>query len=493
MEWPFRVKVPLPAEPGAFVQCPLKVAADLTALGVNGMVNHDSIQVVEEGSNDPLPRRVADGLVEWQSPKAARGFLLYFDTHRYSVEAPLVARRKVVPVRDAPAPPPAPDYATLAYGKPWDFDDGTFSGIDQWGDKPEFLRNKKVQDGILSMDVSQDPFFIWGDMWGQVRKVGQKVAIDLDKFPVLEMKVRQSVSHAMWEIYGRPGTSDRLLHHEFPVSGSGWQRLRMDLKKDARWRGVLSAFRIDPTKLVDAHVEIDWVRLTAVTPVEHGRVETVGGRRAVPARIGLETDCGVGQLRNSIEASKTALRAGSTQDVRVSLTDASGKGVARHPVRVELASGSGGELADSEKQKSLALSPQSRRGLTDEAGRLAVRHIVSRKAAKDADTLIARVEFADVPEAKTTVSTVAGPPHHYRVEPRKVVALKASDLPLALSAQLVDEFDNPVGETRRVTWETDEGAKVLDAAMTLSASGLAKATWKGDDKARWVFSVRVKD
>ncbi|MBM4046985.1 MAG: LamG domain-containing protein, partial [Planctomycetes bacterium] len=233
MEWPFRVKVPLPAEPGAFVQCPLKVAADLTALGVNGMVNHDSVQVVEDGAKEPLPRRVADGLVEWQTPKAARGFHLYFDTHRYSVEAPLVAKRKGVQMAETPTPPPAPDYATLAYGKPWDFDDGTFSGIDQWGDKPEFLRNKKVQDGILSMDVSQDPFFIWGDMWGQVQKVGQKVAIDLDKFPVLEMKVRQSVSRAMWELYGRPGTSDHLLHHEFPVSGSGWQRLRIDLKKEA--------------------------------------------------------------------------------------------------------------------------------------------------------------------------------------------------------------------------------------------------------------------
>jgi len=251
------------------------------------------------------------------------------------------------------------DYATEAYGKPWDFADN-LAGIDQWGNKPEYVQNRKVENGILSMDVTEDPWFIWGDMWGQVDTAQRKVAIDLDRFPILEMKVRQSVPSAEWNVYGRVGKSDSLLLYKWQVTGTGWQRLRVDLRKQAHWKGVLSAFRIDPTRGVTAHVEMAWVRLIAATTLEHGHVETIGRPNGVPASI-------------TLTAPDPPLPTGAVSVLHCAVQDAAGKPVAGQPITVALKNGSGGELQQT-GQRSLALGPQTRTGLTDEGGSLEVKY-----------------------------------------------------------------------------------------------------------------------
>lgn len=485
--WPFRAGVTLPAadtdRQDVFMQCPLHVTGDLGALGVPGVLSERSLRIVEPGGA-PLPARIEDGLVEWQAPGVTgagreRRFHLYFQSARHEVVAPLVAQRAVPDGEAPPEPPPVPDYATVMLGAPWDFADGTFSGIDQWGDRPEYLRNRRVEDGILRMDVSRDPWFIWGNMWGQIDTTHHRIAIDLDRWPVLEMKIRQSINHAIWQLYGRPGTSTSLLTYDFPVRGTGWQRIRIDLREEARWRGVLSAFRIDPTSQVDAHVEIDWVRLSGVVPVAHGSVETLGDPDGVPARLALDVP-------------HTTITAGAPQEIAVTVRDADGAPVAGQPMRVELADGSGGRLEAAE-QPSLELTEQARRGLTDGAGRLSVRYIANRRAQEAADRLVARVEFAEAPPAEATVATTPGPPHHYRVEPARVIAVRDADLPLGVAAQLVDEFDNPVADRRALTWTTDEHARLTDAAADLDAAGRAEATWRGDERRRWVYRVRVED
>ncbi len=486
--WPLRAEVTLPhtdaARNDAFVQCPLRLAGDVSALGVAGVVDEASVRVLA-GQGGPLPARVLDGTIEWQAPGSTpagseRKFWLYFRTGHYIVTQPLVSQHAATGAR-APAPPAAaPDYATVTYGKPWDFDDGTFAGIDQWGNKPEYLRDRRVEGGVLKMEVSQDPWFIWGDMWGQVAATRSKVAIDLERFPVLELRVRQSVERANWELYGRPGTGTSLLHHEFPVIGTGWQRVRIDLRQEARWDGVLSAFRIDPTRDVNAHVEIDWVRLVALTAVQHGRVECIGNPSAVAARVALR-------------APRSPLVAGSASDIAATVTDEAGKPVSGQALRVELGPGSGGRLERSDATPTLALGPRARRGLTDGAGRLVVRYVASERAASPADTLVARTEFVTVPEAQVAVATVAGVPHHYRVEPAAVCALPATRLPLGVSAQLVDQFDNPVAGVRALTWSTEQPGVVFEAGAALDESGCARARWRGEESQRWVYSVTVKD
>ncbi len=494
---PYRVEVALPeaqeARSDAALQCVLRAGPDLAALGQPGALDEASVRVVEvipaadrdSPTYAPLPSRVEDGVVEWQAPGdtpagARRQFELYFQTLRYSYPQPLVAQLAGTPVPAPPPPPPLPDYATQTFGRGWDFDDGTFSGIDQWGNKPEFIRNRQVVDGVLSMDVATDPWFIWGDMWGQVDTTNQRIAIDIERFPVLEMKVRQSVPQATWQLYGRPGASTNLLQYEFPVYGTGWQRVRIDLRQQARWGGVLSAFRVDPTQDVEAHVEVDWVRLLAVTPVAHGPLETLGAPTGEAAKL-------------TLQVAETTVTASSEQDVTVSITDADSRPVGGQPVLISLAAGSGGRLAVAPGQPSLELTPQARRGLTNRDGRIVVRYIASRSARANADTLVAVAEFTPLSPARTSVSTHPGPPHHYRVEPTSVAMLRPRDLPLQVTAQLVDEHDNPVPGERNVRWETDAAAELLEAGVRTDAEGRSQATWRGDGNQRWVYTVRVED
>ena len=504
--WPYRVEALLrPTEArrrDVFVECHLR--PDLAGLGQAGAVDMTSVRVVADNASGApahpvLPARIEDDLVQWQVPGvipagSARRFWLYFRAATYAFPRPLVSQRLVASATDTTAPPSVPDYATLTYGRPWDFEDGSLCGIDQWGNKPEFLRNRKVEKGILSFDVTQDPWFIWGDMWGQVDATHQKVAIDLDQFPVLEMKVRQSVPSAKWQLYGRVGNSSSLLSHSFFVSGSAWQRVRVDLRHDAHWRGVLSALRIDPTQGVqDAHIEIDYVRLLAVTLAEQKAVETIGHPSGTPEQI---------TMRLPAWPHLTVV-AGSSQDVTVTVRDRAGRPVSGQPIRVGLTDVRGGTIDAAASHPSLAITPQSRRGLTDNDGKLTVRYTANRHATDIADTLYAWREFYEgdafgmshggVPPAKLVVSTKAGPPHHYRVAPAQVVALKPDKLPLKVSAQLVDEFDNPLPGKRKLVWSTDEPARLANLTPSLDTTGKAFASWRGDERLRWVYRIRVTD
>jgi len=502
--WPFRafVRIP-PAEPDpplsppsprgedrqdVFVQLPVDFQADVTALGLTAGVDLNSLRVVEcdpqtgqVRGDAPVPHRLADNRLEWVAPGETRAFHVYFRTFDYDFTLPLLARRGPT----SPPPPaldaPAPDYATLSYGDAWDFDEGDFEGIDQWGNRPEFVRNRTVENGILSVDVAEDPWFIWGNMWGQVAQTERPVRLDLAKFPVLEMKVRQSVGWAEWELYGRPGTSDNLLHYRFPVTGTGWQRLRIDLLREARWRGVLTAFRIDPTRDVEAHVEIDWVRLSAVTQVTRGPVQYLGQPSGMPAQVALRLENDRPQV-------------GSAQTLRVSVTTADGQPVARQPVTVRLRPGSGGSLEADATQRSLALSAKERRGLTDETGVLAMRYVVNRKAGEAADEIEAQADFANVRSTSVRVTALAGPPHHYVVTPTKATPLPADQLPFSLTAQISDEFDNPLPVAgRKLRWIAPDGATVTTNAAATDEAGKAPARLTADLARRWVLRVAVED
>ncbi|MEI6503357.1 MAG: hypothetical protein WCP21_20280, partial [Armatimonadota bacterium] len=183
----------------------------------------------------------------------------------------------------------------------------------------------------------------------------------------------------------------------------------------------------------------------------------------------------------------------STQVVTLKVTDTAGKPVSGQPVQVSLAEAAGGSLSQAPPQQSLTLSPIARRGLTNDRGELSVSYTASRRAEAKADTLTTTVEFAKVTGQSVSVATIPGPAHHYRVSPTKVVAVKAADLPLKASAQLVDEFDNPVTGQRTLKWSTDDGGTLQKAKMKLSNTGLATATWTGDESKRWVYHVRVTD
>lgn len=464
---PNRVTVTVPKEKQAreraFVVLPLDFAADLAKLGIRTTVNSQSLRLVRAGCGD-VPCQVREGRVEWtDGPIAAceeRSCQLYFSTNTQRVPAASAGNLRI------------PDYATDTFGKAWDFDDGGFAGITSWGNRAEYIR-RKVENGVLKLDVEQDPYFIWGTMWGAESPKRPALRIDVDRYSTLEMRVRQSVAGAQWDLYGRPVGRDGLLHYEFGVRGTNWQTVRIDLRREANWHGTLSALRIDPTSKITAHVEIDWIRLTPLQQATRGAVEVLGTPGKPAARV-------------TVALADPQPRAGTTQTATVRVSDADGIAVRGQPVLLTLAAGSGGVLDKDPAKSSLAVNDQTRRALTDSSGEAVFRYRVSRRAGAEADRMEATAEFSAASAAKVVVPVQPGPPHHYVVEPARPRVLQPGDPPLAVTATLADEFDNPLPlGNREIKWSASGGKLLLVKGTS--------ATFRGDPTRQWVGRVAVKD
>ena len=462
---PFRVAVTVPKEKQArertFMVLPLDFAADLARLGVRGAVDPQSLRLVRQGD---VPCLVREGRVEWADGPIAAGeertYRLYFTTVGNPVSSTSPPKLQI------------PDFATDTFGKAWDFRDGGFAGITSWGNRPEFIRHK-VEDGVLKLDVEQDPYFIWGTMWGAESPKRTPLRLDVDRYSTLEMRIRQSVPGALWDLYGRPVGRDSLLHYEFTVHGTNWQTVRVELNKQANWHGMLSALRIGPAKRVKAHVEIEWIRLTPLQKATRGAVEVLGSPSQPAAHV-------------AIALSDSQPSAGATQTAKVRVTGSDDKPVSGQPVLLALATGSDGALDAEHSTRSLAVSTQARRALTNGAGEASFRYRVSRRAGAEADRLQAAAEFSAAASASTTVAVKALAPHHYRVEPARPHVLRPGDPLLPVTATLVDEFDNllPLGN-RALTWSASGG-------KLASVKG-ANAVFRSNPARQWVDRVAVKD
>jgi hypothetical protein len=495
--WPFRCQATVnpprskPSGGKLAVRLPWNVQDDLNALGVFGAIDPASIRVVpgagQGGQADkPLAVSVEPDALVWQMPAGPASrwpqtVEVYFDIIRYDMSVPLFLQ----PQRWASASGPAaavslPDYATETYQDAWDFDEGDFEGLDGWGNGPDCLRNRQVKSGVLSMDVSEDPYFIWGDMWGSNRKSNRPMAIDLKAYPVLEMKIRQSCPSAEWEIYGRAGRPE-LMFHRFPVHGTGWQIVRVHLAKEARWGGVLDAFRIDPTSHVaKAHVEIDWIRLVNFTEALREPVEMLGPPSGKPERL-------------TLDVQRTQALAGAKQKVAIRVTDAAGAPVAGQPITVRLSPESNGSL-EASQQRSLALGSSGRRGLTDAEGRLEVVLSCSRKAGAKTDVVEAKADFASLEASRVAVDAIPGPPHHYTIQPSRSTTVDEKRFPRDIQVQLVDEFGNPLAVAgRRVTLEAPTGATLTPQNLVTDASGKAATNLRIDLNQRWVYAIKATD
>ena len=493
-ECPFRVAVetepPEQERPTAVVRVRPDLTGQLKDLGCPGRADPETFRLVEVRANGAAPRSESiaadsgDGWVRWTAdgPVAAgesRQYHLYFDAVRYTLVAPLLVasptRAATAPAAAAPSPP---DYATEAYGDAWDFEEGDLEGIDAFGDQPAYIRDVRVEDGALRASVAQDPYIIWGTMWGREDAGQRRVRVDLGQCNLLEMRIRQSVPSAGWCVYGRPVGRDELFAYRFTVSGTGWQTVAIDLVRDAGWRGTLSAFRLDPTEEVEAEIALDYVRLLPAVGAQLSAVETLGSPSGAPAAAGVKV-----RERRPI--------AGSAQTAVVRVTDAAGRPVAGQPVVVRLAAGSPGTL-DRAEAPSLALSARSRRGLTGDDGALAVQLTAGTAAGREA-RLEATTEFPAVEAEPMTITSVAGPPDHYVVASPDVTIVREEETPLALRAYAADAHHNPVAlSDRRLEWSVEE-ARLADAAERTDADGAARASLVPDMARRWVYRVTVRD
>jgi hypothetical protein len=272
-----------------------------------------------------------------------------------------------------------------------------------------------------------------------------------------------------------------LLHHEFRVTGSGWQTVRIDLVKDAGWGGTLSAFRIDPTSEVpEAHVEIDWVRLVNEVQAARGALELLGPAGVEPPQ------------RLELAVPGTTVVAGTRQPVTCRALDARGQPVPDWPVALRLDSASDGRL-DAADSPSLAEAPGLRRAVTDSDGIARVMLVAGRRAGQAADRLFAEAAGTQA-SAQVAIGLLTGPPHHYRVQPDSPLLLRASDLPVAIAAQIEDEAGNPLPlPGRRLAFRVPEGVSGDAAQADTDAQGVARTRLAVDPAVRWVWRVEVED
>ncbi|MGD0092345.1 MAG: Ig-like domain-containing protein [Planctomycetota bacterium] len=292
--------------------------------------------------------------------------------------------------------------------------------------------------------------------------------------------VRQSVPSAEWQLYGRPENSADLVHHVFRVNGKDWQVVRADLRRDAGWKGVLTAFRIDPPKGMQAHVDFERIRLTNLNMAARQPLEMRNSGGASPARL-------------QVNLPETCPLAGSEQNLSVLAADAQGQPLAGVPIRIELRKGCLGELDGDKASSSLKLDPRQRRALTNAAGLATFCYRASRRAGTAADVIETRAEFSTAPVAVLEVTTRPKPVHHYVVTPERTRVLRPQDPPLAVRAQLADEFGNPLpGGGRKLVWETSGGALKSTGEQT-AADGGAPAEFTGNPKKCWADRIRVRD
>lgn len=490
-DWPLRCRADVPPiEPSvtaAIVRLPWNMADDLVALGQFGCVDPDSIRVVprERGAMSLATVLDEDGLAWRMTGKSLQqptSVDIYFGLVDVDTSIPLYAQTQRHTWSHAPRKTQLieTDYATDTYGKGWDFDQGDFAGIDAWGDRPEYIRNRQVHDGVLSFDVAKDPYFIFGNLWDPKANTVRPVAVDLVKYPLLKMRIRQSCAASTWAVMGRFGNAP-LVRHEFEVKGTQWQTLRVDLAKVACWSGVMNALRIDPPKNVEAHIEIDWIRLTNEITARRQAIEVLP-----------TNDKPIAVLR--IEPAQPQAIAGSRQTILVRAEDSSGAPCIGQPITIRLAAGSQGTLASAPSQRTLTVDPRTRRGLTDRDGRLAVELHVSRKAGLKADEIEAAADFGEATVAQTAVDSLPGPAHHYAVTPAKATCFDATQFPLAIESQLVDEHGNPLElEGRRVRLNTDEGGDVTPEAARTDKHGRVEALLRVDPARRCVYRLSARD
>ena len=483
----FGIDVELPAGPAGPVtaRVPLGIESDLAQLGLAGTPRTGSLILRDADSHAVIPHAVEgrDLLLSLTTDgtERSRRLVAAFGLSQYDFSVPLVARRRTAPT--TPSNQTAftfADYAQTAYGDAWDFDEGDDEDIDQWGNKPSFVKNRRVEDGILKMTVTEDPWFAWGNLWGGRARLKRPVAIDLEQFNLLEMRVKQSCPSAEWTVFGLP-VGGTLKHHAFRVEGSGWQIVRVDLREEARFHGTLAALRIDPTNhLKDIDVEIDWIRIT----------RTVAGRREA---IQVAPTSEVPPAEVTIDAGARQVRAGSERVVAIRAVDAAGEPVSGWPVHIA-AVGPEATLCSAPGAPSLEMTPSVRRAITGADGRTTVTVRVSPQAGTQSTELAVTPEFTKTAKASVAWDTLAGPPHHYRVTPPHACVVHEQELPLTVTAQLVDEHDNPLTEAgRRVSLKTLEAMSVTPANVVTDDTGKAEFRLTFDLSKRWVGAARVID
>ena len=143
---------------------------------------------------------------------------------------------------------------------------------------------------------------------------------------------------------------------------------------------------------------------------------------------------------------------------------------------------------------SLAITPTDRRALTDAAGTTSVIVHCSPRAGTQTTRLVVTPEFAESAGASIAWDTREGPPHHYRVTPLHPCVVRERELPLTVTAQLVDEHENALAVVgRHIVFKMPEGVTASPETAVTDGTGKAECRITFDLSERWGGAVQVVD
>jgi hypothetical protein len=188
------------------------------------------------------------------------------------------------------------DFATLILGDPWDMD--KFTNVSQSlneSGRLNFLQNIKVENGIFSArstDINYAQFYLLFPGYfftGVNGKIGELYPIPSSKYRCLYMRMRVDSQNDqdLWYASFSNNLREKSDREEGQLAGrpvhtpdlpkGSWQIYEVDLanrnniyfnipwSERIAWEGL----RIHPTNTPNTFFEVDWVRLTDCSPVNH--------------------------------------------------------------------------------------------------------------------------------------------------------------------------------------------------------------------------------
>lgn len=136
------------------------------------------------------------------------------------------------------------DYATIRYGNPWDFEDGTTERISSFSDG---IENPRVENGVLRFTMTRDKVLI---TWGAYLRTGKYATTEdinieggQEGWIGAKIRVRQTAPESRWRMETRQQGNSHLPDYQMKqgnavLKGTDWQVLDVSVKKPADAFGI---------------------------------------------------------------------------------------------------------------------------------------------------------------------------------------------------------------------------------------------------------------
>ncbi len=180
--------------------------------------------------------------------------------------------------------PSSADYATEVLGNPWDMNDA--NDLADWVHSADShgITTPTFSGGVMSLSMTTDNGFLYllappVDLTNAPGKNGRNFPIDTSKYRYLNVRMRTDMASVFQVLYNRRNNYfEDFCHTPGVATTTGWKTYTIDLGSigcasqagyNPAWSAApVSGIRIEPSVIVGANVDIDWITLTAEPPAD---------------------------------------------------------------------------------------------------------------------------------------------------------------------------------------------------------------------------------